>query len=172
MNHTVAPSGALSPVAGWLGDRYGVRWIMGGVTPLFIAGMMLTGVMTNLWEFLLYFGVILGASMAIFQVSLITGVTLWFRKHLGVAVGALQGFQGFGTALTFVIILVLFNTMRIKWTFWIPGIAGGALLLLLTRFFHNEPVLIGLKPLGAEVAEAVGRMQNNESSKTRTKEFL
>ena len=165
-------SGGLSPVAGWLGDRYGVRRTMGVATALFIAGMMLTGIMTHLWEFLVYFGVILGASMAIFQVSLITGVTLWFRKHLGLAIGALQGFQGLGTALAFVIILVLFNTMGIKWTFWIPGIVGGALLLLLTRFFHNEPADLGLKPLGAEEAEPVRRLQNNESSKIRTKEFL
>ncbi len=165
-------SGALSPVAGWLGDRYGVRRTMGVGTVLFVAGMMRTGVLTHLWEFVLYFGVILGVSMAIFQVCLITGVTLWFRKHLGVAMGALQGIQGLGTVLAFVVILVLFNTMGLKWTFWIPGIAGGALLLLLTRFFYNEPAVIGLKPLGADETEPVRRMQNNETSRIRTKEFL
>ena len=165
-------SGALSPVVGWLGDRYGVRRVMGLGAVLFVAGMVLTGIMTNLWEFLLYFGVILGASMAIFQVSLITGVTLWFRKHLGVAIGSLQGFQGFGTVLALVMVLVLFNTMGFKWTFWIPGIVGGALLFLLIRFFHNEPAIIGLKPLGAGADEPVRRMQNNETSKIRTKEFL
>ena len=165
-------SGALSPAVGWVGDRYGVRRTMGVGAVLFVAGMMLTGIMTHLWEFLLYFGVILGISMAIFQVSLITGVTLWFRKHLGVAIGALQGIQGLGTALAFVMIWVLFNAMGLKWTFWIPGIAGGALLLLLIRFFHNEPAVIGLKPLGADEAEPVRRMQNNETSKIRTKEFL
>lgn len=165
-------SGALSPVVGWLGDRYGVRRIMGVGVTLFVAGMLLTGIMTHLWEFLFYFGVILGVSTAIFQVSLITGVTLWFRKHLGVAMGALQGIQGLGTALAFVMTLVLFSTMGLRWTFWIPGIAGGALLLVLIPFFHNEPAVIGLKPLGAGEAEPVRRMQNNETSKIRTKEFL
>ena len=165
-------SGALSPVVGWLGDRYGVRRIMVVGAFLFFAGMMLTGIMTQLWEFLLYFGVILGISMAIFQVSLITGVTLWFRKNLGVAIGALQGIQGLGTVLAFVMVLVLFNTLGLKWTFWIPGIAGGLVLLLLIRFFHNEPAVIGLKPLGSDEAEPVRQMQNNETSKIRTKEFL
>ena len=66
---------------------------------------------------MLYFGVILGVSMAIFQVSLITGVTLWFRKHLGVAIGVLQGIQGLGTVLAFVTVLVLFNTVGLKWAF-------------------------------------------------------
>ena len=165
-------SGALSPVVGWLGDRHGVRRTMGVGAILFVAGMLLTGVMTHLWEFLLYFGVILGVSMAIFQVSLITGVTLWFRKHLGVAIGVLQGIQGLGTVLAFVTVLVLFNTVGLKWAFWIPGIAGGALLLLLIRFFYNEPAVIGLKPLGAGETEPVRQMQNNETSQIRTKEFL
>ncbi len=165
-------SGALSPAVGWLGDRYGVRRVLGFGTVLFIAGMMLTGLMTHLWEFLLYFGVILGAAIAIFQVALITGVTLWFKKHLGVAMGSLQGFQGFGTVMAFVMVMVLFNAFGIKWTFWVPGIVGGALLFFLIRFFHNEPAIIGLKPLGASEHEPVRRMQNNETSKVRTKEFL
>ena len=165
-------SGALSPVVGWLGDRYGVRRVMALGAVLFVAGMVLTGMMTHRWEFLLYFGVILGISMAIFQVALITGVTLWFRKQLGLAIGALQGFQGFGTVLSLLMVLVIFSTMGFKWTFWIPGIAGGALLLLLIRFFHNEPAVIGLKPLGAGDDEPVRQMQNNDLSKIRTKEFL
>ncbi len=165
-------SGSLSPVVGWLGARYGVRRIMVAGAAFFVAGMLLTGIMTHLWEFLLYFGVILGISMAIFQVSLITGVTLWFRKHLGVAIGTLQGIQGLGTVLAFLMVLVLFNTMGLMGTFWIPGIAGGLLLLVLIRFFHNEPAVIGLKPLGADEAGPVRRMQNNETSKIRTKEFL
>ena len=165
-------SGALSPAVGWLGDRYGVRRVMGLGAVLFAAGMILTGMMTEKWQFFLYFGVILGASMAIFQVALITGVTLWFRKHLGLAIGMLQGFQGLGTVMSLVMVLVLFSTMGFKWVFWIPGIAGGALLLLLARFFHNEPAVIGLRPLGAGEAEPVRRMQNNSLSKIRTAEFL
>lgn len=165
-------SGALSPVVGWLGDRYGVRPVLGFGTVLFVLGMILTGIMTHLWEFLIYFGVILGAAIAIFQVSAITGVTLWFRKQLGVAMGSLQGFQGFGTAIALLLVMVLFSSFGFKWTFWIPGIVGGALLLVLARFFHNEPAVIGLKPLGASESEPVRRMQNNETSKVRTKVFL
>ncbi len=60
-------SGSLSPVSGWLGDRYGVRRVMWGGGILFIAGMVLTGSMTHLWQFYLYFGVILAAGMAAFN---------------------------------------------------------------------------------------------------------
>ena len=79
--------GLVSPYVGWLGDRYGVRWLLLLGALLFIAGMMLTGIMSNLWQFYLFFGVILSASMGIFQVPLTASVTMWFRRHLGTGMG-------------------------------------------------------------------------------------
>ena len=58
---------------------------------LFIVGMVLTGFMRELWQFYLFFGVILSAAMGIFQVPLTAAVTLWFRKHLGIGMGLLGG---------------------------------------------------------------------------------
>ena len=165
-------SGFLAPVSGWLGDRYGVRRVMWVGASLFIAGMLLTGIMTSLWEFYLYFGVLLAAGMASFQVTLVSGVTLWFRKRLGLAMGLLQSLQGFGTALAIVTVFILFDRLGLRATFWIPGIIGGGLLLFLTRYFYNEPADLGLKPWGADEDEPVKRMQNNDLAKTRTRVFL
>ncbi len=165
-------AGLFGPAAGWLGDRYGVRRTMILGAFLFVAGMMLTGTMTHLWEFYLYFGIILSASMAIFQVPLVAAVSTWFKKHLGLAMGALQGSQGIGTAIAILLIVVLFNTLGLKWTFWIPGIAGGLVLLMLTRIFHNEPGEVGLRPLGASENEAVEKLQKSSTAKIRTSVFL
>ena len=165
-------SGALGPVSGWLGDRYGVRRVMGVGALFFIAGMILTGSMTQLWQFYLYFGLILAVGMAAFQVTLVAGVTLWFRKRLGVAMGVLQALQGLGTAGAIVAVFVLFDQFGLRWTFWIPGIVGGALLLFLIRFFHNEPAAIGLRPLGAPEDEPIRRLQNNDLARLRTDVFL
>src|SRR5215470_8071201 len=49
----------VSPLVGWLGDRYGARRTMLLGTYLFIIGMVLTGSMTRLWHFYLSFGVLL-----------------------------------------------------------------------------------------------------------------
>ena len=165
-------SGLLGPVAGWLGDRYGVRIIMVVGAILFIVGMVLTGTMTELWQFWLYFGVILSVTMAIFQVSLIAGVPLWFEKQLGVAMGTLQGIQGLGTALAILVVFLLFNQYGLKWTFWLPGIIGGAILLLLIRYYHNEPADLGMRPKGTKESEPVRRFQNNAVAKIRTSVFL
>ena len=165
-------SGLLGPVMGSLGDWRGVRRAMVLGAFLFIAGMLLTGTMTHLWQFYLYFGVLLGGSMAVFQVPLVSGVTVWFRTNLGVAMRSLQALQSAGTALLIPLIALLFAQFGLKWTFWLPGIVGGALLLLLIRSFHNEPADIGLRPLGAPNDEPIRRSQMDDTAKVRTSVFL
>ena len=59
-----------------------------------------------------------------------------------------------------------------KWTFWIPGIAGGIALLLLIKPFHNEPGAIGLRPVGASEDEPVRRLQHGATARIRTSVFL
>lgn len=165
-------SGALGPVVGWLGDRHGVRKVMFVGAILFIVGMLLTGTVTELWQFWLYFGVIMAASMAIFQILLVSGVTVWFKTNLGLAMGTLQGIQGIGTFIMILIVAVLFSQFGLKWTFWGPGIVGGALLLLGVKFFYNEPAAIGLRPYGASDDEPIRTLQGNESAKVRSSVFL
>ena len=164
--------GVVSPYIGSLGDRYGVRRLLYLGAILFIAGMLLTRSMTSLWQFYLFFGVMLGIATTIFSILLITGVTLWFRKHLGVAMGAVGSFQGMGTIGFLFLIAVAFDLLGMKWIFWIPGIVGGALILLLIKFFHNEPADLGLRPLGAPEGEPINRPQKDELAKIRAKVFL
>jgi len=164
--------GIMSPYVGWLGDRYGTRRLLLLGAVLFIAGMLLTGTMTNLWQFYLYFGVLLGLASTIFTVLLVSSVTLWFRRYLGVAMGAVWSFQGLGTMAFIFLIGAAFNDLGIKWIFWLPGIVGGALILLLIRFFYNEPAEIGLRPLGATGDEPIKRSQKDETAKIRSSVFL
>ena len=164
--------GLMSPYIGLLGDRYGVRRLLLLGAVLFIAGMMLTGVMTNLWQFYVFFGVLLGVATTIFTVLTVSGVTLWFRRHLGAAMGVVWSFQGAGTIALLFLIGAAFDQLGMKWIFWLPGIAGGAILLLLVRFFHNGPGEIGLRPLGDLGDEPIQRPQQDESGKIRARVFI
>ena len=164
--------GIVSPYVGWLGDRYGARRLLLFGTFLFVAGMLLTGTMTSLWQFYLFFGVMLGVSTTVFSILLVTGVTLWFRRRLGVAMGAMGSVQGIGTIAFLFLIAVAFDVLGMKWIFWIPGIAGGAIVLLLIKFFYNEPGDIGLRPLGAPEGAPVHRPQNDDMAQIRAKVFL
>ena len=164
--------GLVSPYVGWLGDRYGVRRLLLLGALLFIAGMMLTGVMSNLWQFYLFFGVVLGVATTIFTVLAVSGVTLWFRRHLGAAMGVVWSFQGMGTVALLFLIGAAFSQLGMKWIFWLPGIAGGAILLLLVRFFYNGPGEIGLRPLGDLGDGPVQKPQRDEASKVRATVFI
>ena len=165
-------SGLLGPVMGWMGDRHGVRRMMVLGALLFIAGMLLTGAMTQIWHFYLSFGILLGAAMAVFQVPLVSGVTVWFKTRLGVAMGTLQALQSAGTVLLIPLIAYLFAEFGLKWTFWLPGIIGGVVLLLLIRHFYNEPAELGLRPVGARGDEPINRVQADDAAKIRTSVFL
>ena len=164
--------GVVSPYVGLLGDRYGVRRLLFLGALLFIAGMMLTGVMTSLWQFYLFFGVVLGVASTIFTVLTVSGVTLWFRRHLGAAMGVVWSFQGAGTIALLFLIGAAFSQLGMKWIFWLPGIAGGALLLMMVRFFYNGPDEIGLRPLGDTGEEAVQRPRRDEAARVRATVFI
>ena len=165
-------SGFAGPVVGWVGDRYGVRRTMSVGALLFIAGMMLTGTMTQLWQFYLYFGVILGIVMSIFQVPLISGASGWFRTHLGLAMGSLQFIQSLGIVMFIPLMAFLFANYGLMGTFWFPGIIGGAVLLLLIRPFYSEPAAIGMRPFGAPENEPIRQLQSNATAKLRTSVFF
>ena len=170
-------SGMFGPTAGWLGDRYGVRWTMRVGAVLFIVGMVLTGFMQNLWQFYLFFGIILSAAMGIFQVPLTAAVTLWFRKRLGTGMGLLQGSQGLGPLVAVPLMLLIIHLFGggldgLRAAFWIPGIVGGAAIFLLVRFFYNEPAEIGVRPLGAPEDEPIKKVQTGEIARVRSKVFL
>ena len=170
-------SGMFGPPAGWLGDRYGVRWTMRLGAVLFIVGMVLTGFMRELWQFYLFFGVILSAAMGIFQVPLTAAVTLWFRKHLGAGMGLLQSSQGIGPLVAVPVMLLIIQLFGggidgLRAAFWIPGIVGGTVILIMVRFFYNEPAQIGVRALGAPEDEPIKAVQTGEIAKIRTKVFL
>ena len=188
-------SGMLGPSAGWLGDRYGARVAMTMGAVLFIAGMVLTGFMTSLWQFYLFFGIILSASMGIFQVPLTASVTMWFKRHLGTGMGLLQSAQGVGPLVAvpvMLLVIALFDSKPpgLDWlpdfilalfgdemdglraAFWVPGIIGGVVILALVRLFYDEPGQVGMRPLGASESEPVRRVQVGEIAKVRTKVFF
>ena len=170
-------SGMFGAPSGWLGDRYGVRVAMTVGAILYVVGMVLTATVNHWLLFYLYFGVIVSASMGIFQVPLTAGVTLWFQQRLGVGMGLLQASQGLGPIVAVPIILVIIGLFEsaesgLRAAFWIPGIGGGIFLLLLARLFYNEPAEIGLRPLGAAEESPVRRLQGGDIARVRAKEFL
>jgi MFS family permease len=133
--------------------------------------------MTSLWQFYLFFGIILSASMGIFQVPLTASVTMWFKRRLGTGMGLLQSAQGVGPLVAVPIMLLVIalfggGLSGLRAAFWVPGIIGGVAILALVRLFYDEPAQIGMRPLGASENEPVRKMQVGEIAKIRTRVFF
>lgn len=142
--------GALaSPVAGMLGDRYGARPIMFGCGVLYLASMLLVGIVREPWHFFIAFGVLLAITQAFTFVPLQASIGGWFRRRLGFGTGILQAAGGIGAAAIAPGIAELLGFAGWRDTFWLIGIAGGGLIILCSIFFRSRPADVGIQPYGA-----------------------
>src|SRR5262249_44450965 len=139
---------------------------------LFIVTSLLIGMVRVQWEFLLTFGILMSLALAVFQVPLVSAVTMWFQKHLGVAMGLLQAAQGLSNVLFAPLMVVLLQHGGWRWAFWAPGLVGGGLRLVLIRFFYNEPAEKGLRPLGVAPETPLPAVHRGASARVRTRVFL
>ena len=145
----------LSPVAGWLGDRYGARSVLlvGGV--LYVAGMLLLSTINQRWQLYLYYSLILGTVQALFTVNLPTTVAAWFRSRLGLAVGLQQSFGGMGASVMAPVLALLLASTDWRTAFWIiPGVGGTVIFVLLARF-RSDPADLGMRPYGDKESDPV-----------------
>jgi MFS family permease len=112
-------------------------------TFVFLIGMLSTAFVKELWQFWFTYGVILGIAQAIFLVPLIPAAMIWFRRHLGLAMGLIMASWGVGPALATP--LVAFMIQKFGWTFAFVsiGIVSTLIMLALVSVFKNRPVDVG-----------------------------
>ena len=139
----------VSPLAGSLGDRFGARKSMMLGCTMFIGGMLLIGVVNQIWQFYLTFGVLLGVAQAIFLVPLIPSAMTWFRRHLGVGMGFLMAAWGLGPALTAPLMGLMIQQLGWRDTFWVTAAGSAVIMALLILKYSNRPEDRGLEPYGA-----------------------
>ncbi len=165
-------SALLSPVSGWIGDRYGARRSLFVAAGLYVGGMLLLSTVSELWQLYIYYSVLLGLAQALFTVNIPTTVAAWFQKRLGIAVGIQQSFGGMGASVTAPALALLVGLTGWQVGFWIIAAVGGVILFSLLFFFHSEPADRGMKPLGATDDDPPPAPVNTETAKLRTKVFL
>jgi MFS family permease len=128
-----------SPIAGYLGNRYGARKTMAAGTVLFFIGMMWTSQTKEIWELYAAYGIVFGTSQALLLVPVVPAVAAWFRRHLGLGTGIMMVSWSLGPALVVQALAVLFNTVGWSQAFMIVGISGTATLAFILIFFKNTP---------------------------------
>ena len=164
--------GALvAPITGMLGDRYGARPMMLACGVFYAVSMVLIGTVTHLWQFFLYFGVMLSVTQSLAMVPLLASVNGWFKQRLGLATGLLWASGGIGAAVVAPSIAGLLNTVGWQATFTYVGLAGGGLLVLLTLFYRSKPADEGSSALGAQEDDPPEILRSKEMERLRLKVF-
>lgn len=165
-------SALLSPVSGWIGDRYGARRPLFVAAALYVAGMLLLSSVNELWQLYIYYSVLLGLAQALFTVNIPTTIAAWFKRKLGVAVGIQQSFGGMGASVTAPALALLVDLTGWQVGFWIIAVVGGTILFSLLFFFHSDPADRGMRPMGAADDDPQPVAVDSETARLRSKVFL
>jgi MFS transporter, OFA family, oxalate/formate antiporter len=139
-----------SPLAGYLGNRYGARRTMAAGTVLFFIGMMWTSQTKEIWELYVAYGMVFGVAQALLLVPVVPAVASWFRRHLGLGTGIMMVSWSLGPALVIQVLAVLFTTVGWSQAFMIVGIVGTVTLITILLFFRNTPEESGRTAYGTK----------------------
>lgn len=135
--------------AGAMADRIGARRIAMLAAAGSTLGMLLTGTVSQLWQFYLFFGVLLGGFGMIFVVVLPVVITRWFYKRVGLALGLMWSSLAIGAMAASPLLRWLITSVGWRQAFFATGIVGGAILFLAVYLLRSRPSDIGALPYGS-----------------------
>ncbi len=137
-------------VFGWLGDRCSARTLMFGASLMISAGTVMLGMITELWQLYVLYGVFVGAlGNAAFQVLLPVIMTRWFEKKMGLALGFYWAALGAGPAIFAPLFRWLIEHRGWESAFMVLGVGFGAVLLVFSSLIRTSPSELGMAAYGA-----------------------
>jgi sugar phosphate permease len=149
--------GLISPFAAALMDKLGIRKVVACALVLVAAGSGLTVFMTQAWQLVLCWGLLVGVgvgSMAMTFVATITG--RWFVRHRGLVTGVLTAAGATGQ----LVFLPLVAALATNYGWRTPAlvVAGAALAVvpLVLLFIRDYPSDVGVTAYGAPKGSTVG----------------
>ena len=161
---SIAPGiGALNsalvfPIAGWLSDRFGPRWLIIAGMIMMSIGLTLMYYITLPWHYYVVWGVIIvtGNTFA-FSVTLDKMLTNWFIKKRGLAFGIRFGLLGLiGAALVPLISwMMVVVGWRVSCLIW-AGVVLACIPFTLMYTRQKPPEHYGLLPDGAKLKSEPG----------------
>ncbi len=164
--------GALtSPIAGMMGDRFGSRPIMFACGALYLVSMFLVGIVTEVWQFFIAFGMLLAVTQAFTFVPLQASIGGWFRRRLGLATGLLQAAGGIGAALLAPAVAELLEAVGWRETFWAIAFVGGGLIIVCSVFFRSKPSDAGITAYGTRGGDPPEIVVSKDMLRLRLKVF-
>jgi MFS family permease len=146
--------GLFSPFAAALMDRVGMRRVVSGALILVAAGSGLTVFMTESWQLLLCWGVLVGlgtGSMAMTFVATVTG--RWFVRHRGLVSGILTAAGATGQLIFLPLVAALATAHGWRTPALVVAVAALAVVPLVLLMLRDYPADVGTTAYGANPDE-------------------
>ena len=145
--------GLLGPFAAILLERFGVRNIVCSAMLLIGAGLLLATRMTQFWQLVLLWGIVLGIGSG--MTALVLGAVVsnrWFDSHRGLVIGLLTASSATGQLVFLPVAAWLIE--HVGWRLaLLPVLASCAVVALLSfLLMSNRPHDVGRAPFGADPA--------------------
>jgi sugar phosphate permease len=142
--------GLMGPFAAILMERFGVRNVVVTALTLVAAGMALATQMTQLWQLVLLWGIMLGVGSGLTALVLSAVVSnRWFDSHRGLVVGLLTASSATGQLIFLPVGAWLVE--HFGWRLAVLPVLSACALVAVAVFLlmRNRPSDVGLTPFGA-----------------------
>lgn len=131
---------------GFAVDRFGPRIITVAGGLCLGSGFVLSGMVQELWQIYLSYGLLAGAGMSSVYGPLLTTASRWFRRKQGLALGVVSSGIGLGTFIGPPIYGHLISTYGWRFSYLAGGIAIGSIMVLLSLLLRKDPVQAAERP--------------------------
>src|SRR5271169_5631136 len=142
--------GLIGPFAAAVMDRFGLRRTMLAALALIAAGVALTPLMTQPWQLVLLWGVVVGTGSG--ATALVLGATVvarWFAARRGLVIGVLTASTATGQLIFLPALASLVENYGWRTVSLTVAGAAVALLPIVAVLMRDRPQDVGLAPYGA-----------------------
>ena len=141
--------GALAPFAAALLNHFGLRRMASGALVVIAAALLLSLGMTQIWQLVLLWGLLLGVATGITAMVLgATVATRWFTQQRGLAVGILSASSASGQLLFLPALASITDHHGWRITLVVVALALVVTAVVAVVFLVDRPSDVGLPPYG------------------------
>ncbi|SDK47530.1 Sugar phosphate permease [Arthrobacter sp. ov407] len=161
--------GLTAPFAAALMERFGIRAVTAVALLLIGAGSALTVFVTQSWQILLTWGLLIGlgtGSMALVFAATIANT--WFAKSRGLVIGILTAGSAAGQLVFLPFIAALAQDPGWRQASLLIGAGALAVVPLVLKFLKNSPAEVGVLPYGATPPSADATTGRDASESTES----
>ena len=142
--------GLTAPFAAALMERFGIRRVVATALTLVATGSALTTQMTQSWQLIACWGVLVGVGTG--SMALVFGATVanrWFTERRGLVVGILTAASATGQLIFLPLLAGLVDSSGWRSASWTVSLAALAVVPFVLLLLRERPSDLGLLPYGA-----------------------